>query len=58
LKPKGPTTVIGFFYFLTPGIFTTIIIIINVFAQRHKIVTSEALLRKGKRESPGEEECL
>jgi len=40
-----------------------IVIIINVFVQRHKVVTSEALgpgsvlLRKGKRESPREEEC-
>jgi len=39
-------------------------IIINVFVQRNKIVTSEALgpggvlLRSGKRESPGEEERL
>jgi len=38
-----------------------IIIIINVFVKRHKVVTSEALgpgsvlLRSGKRESPGEE---
>jgi len=38
------------------------IIIINVFLQHHKVITSEApgsvLLRGGKRESPGEEECL
>jgi len=40
------------------------IIIINVFVKRHKVVTSEALgpgsvlLSRGKRESPGEEECL
>jgi len=42
----------------------TIIIIINAFVQCHKVVTSEALgpgsvlLRRGKRQSPGEEECL
>jgi len=41
-----------------------IIIIINAFVQRHKVVTSEALglggvlLRRGKRESPGKEEFL
>jgi len=41
-----------------------IIIIINIFVWRHKVVTSEALgpgsvlLRSGKRESSGEEECL
>jgi len=43
-----------------------IIIIINIFLYRHEVVTSEALgsgselvlLRKSKRESPGEEECL
>jgi len=40
------------------------IIIINIFLHSHKVITSEALgpgsvlLRKGKRESPGEEECL
>jgi len=40
------------------------LIIINIFVWRHKVVTSEALgpgsvlLRKGKRESPGEEESL
>jgi len=41
-----------------------IVITINIFVQSHKVVTSEALglgsvlLRRGKRESPGEEECL
>jgi len=41
-----------------------IVIIIKAFIWRHKVVTSEALgpgsvlLRSGKRESPGEEECL
>ena len=39
-------------------------IIINIFVERHKVVTSEALgpgsvlLNRGKRDSPGEEECL
>jgi len=39
-------------------------IIINIFVERHKVVTSEALgpgsvlLNRRKRESPGEEECL
>ena len=41
-----------------------IVITINIFVQSHKVVTSEVLglgsvlLRRGKRESPGEEECL
>jgi len=41
-----------------------IIIIINAFVQCHKVIPSEALgpgsvlLRRGKRESPKEEECL
>jgi len=39
-------------------------IIINIFVERHKVVTSEALgpgsvlLNRRKRESPGVEECL
>jgi len=43
--------------------FIIIIIIINIFLWCHKVVTSEALgpgsviLRRGKRESSGEEEC-
>ena len=39
-------------------------ILLNIFVQGHNVVTLEALgpgsvlQRKGKRESPGEEECL
>jgi len=49
---------------LRASINIVIIIIINVFVWRHKVITSEALgpgsvlLSRGKRERPGEEECL